>query len=63
MSNISLLRLPAVMARTGKSRSMIYLEIKKNRFPKPVKISRRSVAWPSDVIDKYIEDTIKAGGD
>ena len=61
--SISLQRLPAVMERTGKSRSTIYAEMKEGRFPKPVKISRRSVAWPSNVIDRYIEDTIKAGGD
>jgi len=58
--SISLLRLPAVMERTGKSRSQIYAEIKSGTFPKPLKISKRAVAWPSDVIDKYIEDKVKA---
>jgi len=58
--SISLLRLPIVMERTGKSRSQIYLEIQEKAFPAPVKISKRAVAWPSDVIDKYIQDKVKA---
>ena len=61
--SISLQRLPAVMQRTGKCRSTIYAEMKEGTFPKPVKIGKRAVAWPSNVIDRYIEDTIKAGGD
>lgn len=58
--SISLLRLPAVMERTGKSRSQIYAQIQKKTFPAPVKISARAIAWPSNVIDKYIEDKVKA---
>ena len=58
--SISLLRLPTVKDRTGKSRSTIYAEIKDGTFPKPIKIGKRSVAWPSNVIDEYIEDKVKA---
>ena len=57
--SISLQRLPIVKERTGKSRSTIYAEMKEGTFPKPVKIGKRAVAWPSNVIDKYIEDKIK----
>lgn len=60
MSNISLLRLPVVMARTGKSRSTIYAQMKEGTFPKSVKISKRAVAWNSVLIDKYIEEKVKA---
>ena len=60
MSNISLLRLPVVMARTGKSRSTISAQMKEGTFPKPVKISKRAVAWNSVLIDKYIEEKVKA---
>ena len=58
--SISLLRLPTVMERTGKSRSTIYAQIQDKTFPAPVKISKRAVAWPSNVIDEYIEDILKA---
>lgn len=58
--SISLLRLPVVMERTGKSRSTIYAQIKDKTFPAPVKIGKRAVAWSSRVIDEYIEDKLKA---
>jgi len=60
--SISLLRLPEVKDRTGKSRSTIYAEMKEGTFPKCVKIGKRSVAWPSNIIDQYIEDKIKTAG-
>ena len=62
MSNISLLRLPEVMLRTGKSRSTIYAEIKEGTFPKSIKIGKRAVAWPSNVVDDYINNIIKNSG-
>jgi len=40
-----LLRRPEVEARTGLSRSTIYLWLKQGKFPKPVKIGARVVAW------------------
>jgi prophage regulatory protein len=52
-----LLRLPVVMARTGKSRSSIYED---PNFPKPVKIGPRCVAWPSSEIDAWVMDRIAA---
>ena len=36
-----ILRLPAVMARTGLSRSTIYLRISRGEFPKPVSARRK----------------------
>lgn len=44
------LRLPEVKALTGMSRSTIYLYISEGRFPCPVRLGARMVAWPaSDV--------------
>jgi prophage regulatory protein len=40
-----LLRLPEVKKQTGLGRSTIYGEIAAENFPRPVKISSRSVAW------------------
>ena len=42
----SLLRLPAVKAQSGASRSTIYLRIQQGLWPKPVKLGPRSVGWP-----------------
>lgn len=55
-STCSLLRLPHVMSRTGLPKSSIYMLIGQGRFPKPVKISARGVAWPSTVIDEWIAE-------
>lgn len=43
----ALLRLPAVKAESGASRSTIYLRIQQGLWPKPVRLGPRSVAWPS----------------
>ena len=42
-----ILRLPAVKAETGASRSTIYLRIHQGLWPKPVRLGPRSVGWPS----------------
>ena len=52
----SLLRRPAVEARVGLSRAWIYSAMEKGEFPRPVKIGRRAVAWPTSVIDNWIEE-------
>lgn len=43
-----LLRLPEVMELTGLSEGGVYAEMSGGRFPRPVKISRRAVAWRED---------------
>ena len=50
-----LIRLPAVIARTGLARSTIYESIRTGRFPPPVKIGPRAVAWRASEIDEWIE--------
>lgn len=62
MAKQSLLRLPAVKARTGHSRSSIYAAINRGEFPAPVPIGARAVAWVESEIDRYIEDQIKQRG-
>ena len=42
----TILRLPAVKAETGASRSTIYLRIQQGLWPKPVRLGLRSVGWP-----------------
>lgn len=39
------MRLPAVMAATGMSRTTIYDWVKAGTFPKPLQIGARAVAW------------------
>ena len=43
----TILRLPAVKASTGLSRSTIYLRIAQGLFTKPVSLGGRAVGWPA----------------
>lgn len=57
MKNI-ILRLDAVKARTGLSRSYIYLLITESKFPKQVSLGARAVGWVESEIDSWIEARI-----
>jgi prophage regulatory protein len=41
----TILRLPAVKAATGLSRSTIYLRIAQGTFPRPIGLGSRAVGW------------------
>lgn len=43
----TLLRLPAVKAQSGYSRSTIYLRMSQGLWTKPVSLGARAVAWPA----------------
>ena len=43
----TILRLPAVLADTGLSRSTIYLRIAQGVFTSPVSLGARAVGWPA----------------
>ncbi|MGD8853008.1 MAG: AlpA family transcriptional regulator [Gammaproteobacteria bacterium] len=58
MTNI--LRLPTVKARTGLSRSTIYLRISEGRFPKPVSLGGRAVGWVEAEVDDWLNEQIEA---
>lgn len=47
-------RLPAVMARTGMSRSWVYKEMAAGRFPKALKIGSAS-GWKAADVDAWME--------
>ncbi|WP_395391413.1 AlpA family transcriptional regulator [Novosphingobium sp. BL-8A] len=48
-----LLRRKEVELETGLGRSAIYQYMAENRFPKPLKIGPRAVAWPLADIEKW----------
>lgn len=56
----TILRLPAVMARTGLSRSTIYLRISDGRFPKSIQLSIRAVGWIEAEIDGWLDQQIES---
>lgn len=52
----SLLRLPAVLALIPVSRASWYAGVKSGRFPQPVSIGRRSVAWRASDIQVIVRE-------
>lgn len=55
-----ILRLPAVKARTGLSRSTIYLRLSEGQFPRPVPLGGRAVGWVESEIDDWLTQQIEA---
>ena len=56
----NILRLPAVKARTGLSRSTIYLRISDGSFPASISLGGRAVGWIEAEIQGWLEDRIQA---
>ncbi len=56
----TILRLPTVKARTGLSRSTIYLRVSNGLFPKPVSLGGRAVGWVEADIDDWLNRHIEA---
>ncbi len=49
------LRMPTVMRMTGLGRSTIYRLIAKHKFPSPVRLWPRAVAWRSSDLEEWSE--------
>ena len=57
----AILRLPAVKARTGLSRSSIYAYIADDRFPSPIPLGARAVGWLESEIAEWLQSRVDAG--
>ena len=55
---VRFLRLPEVLARTGLSRSTIYVRLDQGRFPRPVSLGARAVGWIEAEVDEWIRERI-----
>lgn len=58
-SKHSILRRKQVEARTGLSRSTIYLRINKGTFPRPIKLGVRAVGWLENEIEAWLISRIE----
>lgn len=56
----TILRLPIVKARTGLSRSTIYLRIAEGSFPAPVSLGGRAVGWIEAEVNDWLAKRIEA---
>lgn len=52
-ANGELLRMPAVLRRTGLGRSTIYRLIAHKQFPLPVRLTGRAVGWRKADLDQW----------
>jgi len=57
---VRFLRLPEVLARTGLSRSTIYVRLEQGRFPRPVSLGSRAVGWIEAEVDEWMCERIAA---
>jgi len=55
---ITILRLPAVLARAGLSKSTLYSRVSDGLWPKPVNLGSRAVGWPSGEVEALISALI-----
>ena len=55
---VRFLRLPEVLARTGLSRSTIYVRLDQGRFPRPVSLGGRAVGWIESEVQEWIRQRI-----
>ena len=58
-----MLRLPIVKARTGLSRSTVYLRISEGTIPRPLSLGGRAVGWPDYEIDAINHARIQGKSD
>lgn len=56
----TILRLPAVKAKTGLSRSTIYLRVADGTFPKPVSLGSRAVGWLESEVEAWLQLRVEA---
>ena len=56
------LRLPAVMERTGLSKASIYRLIHEDDFPSAIRLGSRAVGWPAQRIEEWIDSRESVNG-
>lgn len=57
-STLRFIRRPEVSHITGLSRSHIYKLAKDGDFPRPVRLSARSVAWSLSDVTRWMDDKV-----
>ena len=55
---LRMLRLPEVTAKVGLKRTAIYAGIAAGRFPRPVQVGPRAVAWIESELESYLAKRI-----
>jgi prophage regulatory protein len=58
-SPIQMLRFPAVVEKTGLSKSAVYQRIREGDFPAPVALGGRAVGFVADEVEEYLANLIE----
>lgn len=58
MSEKTILRIIAVMGRTGLSRSSIYQKMAADEFPESINLGPRAIGWIADEVEQWIQERI-----
>lgn len=58
--NSRILRLPAVLEKTGLGRATVYAHISQGAFPAPIKLGLRASGWVEAEIDHWLAARIAA---
>ena len=59
----TILRLPRVLAESGKTRSPLYADIAAGLWTRPIKLSARAAGWPEYECDELIAARIAGQSD
>jgi prophage regulatory protein len=51
-----IIRLKAVLKRTGLSRSTMYRKVDEGTFPRQVRISQRCVGWRESAVEEWLRN-------
>ncbi len=58
-----ILRLKTVIARTGLSRSSIYLRMSKGEFPNRISLGGRAVGWLEQDVENWLAEKVDSSRD
>lgn len=58
--NKKLIRMNEVLKRTGFCRAWMYRLIKQKRFPEPIKVGERAIAFIESEIDIWIDNLVNS---
>lgn len=53
-----ILRIAAVLARTGLTRSTLYRKIQQGTFPKQIRIATRCAGWRESAVNAWLQNPI-----
>lgn len=57
------IKIKEVSARSAKSKSAIYDDVAKGKFPKPIKIGARASGWLESEVEAWLEKRISERGE